>query len=71
MPTLLDIEVGLLIGFNCSQALAPYRVILGEDGEPYGQKSVLGWSIVGSPSAEDQKCSVCHRISFKEIPAVT
>ena len=47
IPDLQDCEVGLLIGYNCPQALAPRAVICGNHDEPYAQKTDLGWSIVG------------------------
>ena len=47
MPHLLDCNVGLLIGYDCSQALSPREVIAGKNNEPYGIKTDLGWSIVG------------------------
>ena len=40
-------EVGLLIGYDFEQALAPRQVITGKDNEPYGQRTDLGWSIIG------------------------
>jgi hypothetical protein len=55
LPPLQECEVGLLIGFNCPDALAPLEVILGARTEPYAQKTVLGWIIVGSNiTSEDQ-----------------
>ncbi|KAI2650252.1 Ribosomal RNA large subunit methyltransferase K/L [Labeo rohita] len=73
IPPLQDCEVGLLIGYNCSRALAPREVILGTDNEPYAVRTDLGWSIVG-PSLthhESQSCvTMCHRVSIKEIPVV-
>ena len=47
ITALQDCAVGLLIGYNCSQALAPRRIITGKDREPYAQTTDLGWSIVG------------------------
>jgi len=48
---LIDCDVGLLIGYNCSQALLPREVVSGRDEEPFAQKTDLGWSIVGSGSS--------------------
>lgn len=48
IPPLLDCEVGLLIGYNCHQALLPREILSGEEDHPYGQRTDLGWSIVGS-----------------------
>ena len=47
IPSLQNCEVGLLIGYNCPQALAPCDFICGEGNAPYAQKTKLGWSIVG------------------------
>ena len=45
---LQDCEVGLLIGYNCPQALVPREVIPDPHNQgPYGQRTDLGWSIVG------------------------
>ncbi|RXN18705.1 hypothetical protein ROHU_025998 [Labeo rohita] len=74
IPPLQDCEVGLLIGYNCSRALAPREVILGTDNEPYAVRTDLGWSIVGPSLTHHESQSgvtMCHRVSIKEIPAVT
>ncbi len=74
VPPLLSCEIGLLIGYNCSRALAPRQVILGKDDEPYAVRTELGWSIVGSsaPCLETGMTdSLCHRVSVKEVPPVT
>lgn len=71
---LRDCEVGLLIGYNCSRAMASKRVILGGDEEPYAIQMDLGWSIVGrsSPSHDSLITShLCHRITVKELPPAT
>lgn len=46
MP-IADCEIGLLIGYNCSQALMPREVIPPDGDGPYGQRTDLGWGIVG------------------------
>ncbi|XP_030834543.1 uncharacterized protein LOC115921321 [Strongylocentrotus purpuratus] len=45
-----DCPVGLLIGYNCAQALAPLTSVRGQNGEPYAVQTDLGWSIVGGQS---------------------
>jgi hypothetical protein len=45
-----DVEVGLLIGANCSRAIVPHKVIPGCGNEPYAQQTDLGWGIVGNVS---------------------
>ncbi|XP_052430381.1 uncharacterized protein LOC127971416 [Carassius gibelio] len=74
MPDLLDCTVGLLIGYDCPRALKPTQVISGNDNEPYAVKTDLGWSIVGSiapNSCSRDVTGFCHRISVKELPAIT
>ncbi|XP_030208539.1 uncharacterized protein LOC115556311 [Gadus morhua] len=71
---LKDCEIGLLIGYNCSRAMAPRQVILGGDEEPYAVRTDLGWSIVGrSSQSYDPPSSsrLCHKISIKVLPPVT
>ena len=43
-----DIEVGLLIGSNCSRAIMPREIVAGRDNEPYAQKTELGWGVIGN-----------------------
>jgi len=62
LPPLLNADFGLLIGYNCSQALTPKEVIASPTNpkEPYAQWTDLGWSIVGTSSEEDVKDSQMH-----------
>ncbi|XP_026214228.1 uncharacterized protein LOC113160973 [Anabas testudineus] len=74
IPPHLECEVGLLIGYNCSRALAPQQVIVGKDNEPYAVRTDLGWSIVGcTPSYHDTPNTnkMCHRVAVKELPPAT
>ncbi|KAJ8338703.1 hypothetical protein SKAU_G00354890 [Synaphobranchus kaupii] len=74
IPKRMDCEVGLLIGYDCSRALAPRHVITGGDYEPYAIKTDLGWSIVGGTPRVVRSTDVtglCHRISVKELPPLT
>ncbi|XP_038070490.1 uncharacterized protein LOC119739571 [Patiria miniata] len=72
MAPLQNCEVGMLIGYNCPQALAPRDTIVGQDDEPYAVKTDLGWTIVGydDPSANSYATSVCHRVSATEAPCI-
>lgn len=72
IPTLMDCGVGLLIGYDCSRALAPRQVIIGSDYKPYA-KTDLGWSIMGSaPQCVNSKdvTGLCYCISVRELPPV-
>lgn len=63
-------DIGLLIGYNCPQALLPREVVSGEDGQPFAQRTDLGWSIVGyskSCSVENDSIGVSNRIIVKEV----
>ena len=74
IPPLMDCGVGLLIGYDCSRALIPRKVITGGDHEPYAVKTDLGWSIVGSASQRLNAINVtglCHRVSVRELPPIT
>lgn len=65
-----DCEIGLLIGYNCPQALMPREVICGEEGQPFAQKTDLGWSIVsyGDPGEHyGDAIGVSHRIIVKQV----
>lgn len=69
MP-ITDAEVGLLIGYNCSKALAPRDVIVPDGDGPYAQKTDLGWGIVGivdyDVNAEDD-IGFSHRVLAYEV----
>ncbi|KAG1929293.1 hypothetical protein F2P79_023066 [Pimephales promelas] len=72
----LDCEVGLLIGYNCPQALLPREVIMGNETQPYAQRSVLGWSIIGYSRpvidyADEDEIGVSHRIIIKKVQPAT
>ncbi|XP_038074806.1 uncharacterized protein LOC119742710 [Patiria miniata] len=68
-------EIGLLIGYDCTKALAPREVIPPIDDGPYGLKTDLGWSIVGVmkpdeyESCVDDKIGFSHRLTACELPA--
>lgn len=69
-----DCEVGLLVGYNCARALMPREVIPPIDQGPFGQRTDLGWGIVGivgqSDLSNDQNdcIGLSHRICTLEIP---
>ena len=44
---LQECKIGLLIGYNCPQALEPKEIVPADGVGPYGQRSVLGWGMVG------------------------
>lgn len=74
IPPPLDCEVGLLIGYNCQQALLPREILSGEENHPYAQRTDLGWSIVCcSTQASDYGDAIgtSHRIIVRQVtPAV-
>ncbi|KAG1929509.1 hypothetical protein F2P79_022940 [Pimephales promelas] len=69
MAPALDCEVGLLIGYNCPQALLPRDVLSGSENQPFAQRSVLGWSIVGynHDGCYQDEIGVSHRIIMKQV----
>lgn len=74
MSPKLDCEVGLLMGYNCPQALLPRDVLSGKEDQPFAHRSVLGWSIIGYNNYHDDyedEIGVSHRIIVKQdLPAV-
>ena len=60
-----------LIGSNCPRVLRPRGIIAGGEDEPYGQKSLPGWGVIGrvckSPQVQDD--GVCNKmVSSKAYP---
>ena len=73
IPALQDCEVGMLIGYNCPQALAPKETVIGSAAEPYAVLTELGWSIVGSQErqVDQQLVGQCLRVATREVPSLT
>ena len=70
MPYDLDIEISLLIGNNCTRVIRPREVIAGGEDEPYAQRSLLGWGVIGrvckSVLKSDSCRGVCHKVTATE-----
>ncbi|XP_034088632.1 uncharacterized protein LOC117557059 [Gymnodraco acuticeps] len=63
-------DVGLLIGYNCSQALVPREVVPGEGNQPFAQGTDLGWSVVGfgNPCLDiGDMIGVSHQVTVKQV----
>ncbi|CAI5654355.1 unnamed protein product [Oreochromis niloticus] len=63
-------DVGLLIGYNCPQALVPREVVSGRENQPFVQKTDLGWSIVGygNPCLDyGDAFGISHQVIVKEV----
>lgn len=68
--TMSECDIGLLIGYNCPQALMPKEVVCGEENQPYAQRTDLGWSIVSYCDPYDHygdAIGVSHRIIVKQV----
>ena len=64
-------QIGLLIGYNCAQCQIHREVITPSGEGPFGQRTDLGWGIVGVVDpyhSENDPIGVSHRIITKEIP---
>ena len=70
MPCEPDVEISLLIGNNCPSIVRPREVVIGDDDDPYGQRSLMGWGIVGkvckSTNESDKSEAVCNKIVINE-----
>ena len=55
IPNRQGCDVGILIGYNCAQALAPREVVAGEGNEPFAVRTDLGWSMVGAADKTSTK----------------
>ena len=68
----LNCDVGILIGYECSKAQIPRDVISGAEDGPFGQRSYLGWGIVGIVNqlvaVSDNPTGHSHRIVVNPIP---
>ena len=64
-------EVGLLIGYNCTKALTPRDIIAPTGNGPYGQRTDLGWGIVGVAETawedmDSDNVGISHHIVVKD-----
>ena len=71
MPFRKDVEVGLLIGTNCTRAIKPREIIPGNKDDPYAKRTALGWGIIGIVEAKineesDESFLVINRIITHE-----
>ena len=71
MPYQHDVDVGLLIGANCTKAIKPREVIPGTDDDPYAVRTTLGWGVIGimnctTAKSQENHC-FCNRIVSREI----
>ncbi|XP_029682376.1 uncharacterized protein [Takifugu rubripes] len=57
---LMACEIGLLIGYNSPQALMPREVVIGEENQPFAQRTDLGWSIVSYGEQKENEIESPH-----------
>ena len=66
-----DAEISILIGNNCPSAIRPREIIARDNDEPYAQRTVLGWGVIGrickSRDDEGGDKGVCNRVAALEI----
>ncbi|XP_028316746.1 uncharacterized protein LOC114471941 [Gouania willdenowi] len=70
MPPSLECKVGLLIGYDCQQALLPKEILAGEENYPYAQRTDLGWSIVGCSNPKGHHADAIgtsHRVIVRQV----
>ena len=66
-----DAEISILIGNNGPKAIRPREIVAGEHDEPYVQRTILGWGVIGrvckSRDKEGGEQGVCNRVAASEI----
>ena len=63
-----DLQVDLLIGANCINALEPMQIIQSEGGGPYAYKTRLGWCIVGPINCTTEEITMsCNCVAVKDV----
>lgn len=62
---------GLLIGYNCAQALSPISFIGGENDQPFAVETPLGWTVVGGTPNDNLATSVHSIINVPSITALS
>ncbi|XP_071497310.1 uncharacterized protein [Diadema antillarum] len=68
MPYSTTVEVSLLIGNDCTRAIRPREIITGGEDDPYAQRSLLGWGIIGrvcKTQGESLRSAACNKISVE------
>lgn len=63
-------DVGLLIGYNCAQALVPRQVVPGEEHQPFALRTDLGWSVVGYGNpclSYGDAIGISHQVIVKQV----
>ena len=70
-----DVEVGLLIGSNCPDAIILREVIPGNPNTPYAQRTKLGWGIIGNVSkysndGDEGNSVIAHRVTTSDLSRV-
>ena len=53
IPHTLSLDVNIVIGQDVPQALIPFEVKHGSEGEPYAVRTALGWSVSGPVGGSD------------------
>ena len=63
---LLDIDVGILKGYDCTAALGPVNRIQAQENGPFALETVLGWGIGGGTDS----FVTCHRVIIDHGTAI-
>jgi hypothetical protein len=70
-PYLDSVEVGIIIGNNCTKAIRPLEIVPREDNDSYGVCTALGWGVVGQVGNSSTNNSASghfvYSISAKEV----
>ena len=67
LPPVLDCPVGMIIGFDCPTALSPIYVKPPINFAPFGQRTKLGWGVVGCVNEDGCYSSSNHSTVSYEV----
>ena len=67
-------DTDILIGQDNSEALVPLQVVQGNKGEPFGVKTILGWSLHGKldkGATSSLTCGLITSTCFVDVTSLT
>lgn len=64
-----NVDVGILLGVNNTQALKPIEVVEGNAHEPFAVRYKLGWAVCGRLNSSSDDCSIKANLTKVDLSA--